>query len=190
MSELTDFLKSKLFFKNLAIAIVIIVVFFFGAVKLLSWYTRHGQFNVLPDLSKMSLDKAEATLNELHLNYIIIDSSYDENLPPRTVLNQNPYAGAKVKDGRNIYLYITTSVPPQVEVPDMVDKSFRQAKGMLESAGLKFGRANYITDQCVDCVLKQLYKGKPIAAGATLPKGSVIDLTVGKGLNGNLDSIP
>jgi|SRR6185437_287626 len=190
MSELTDFLKSKTFFKNLGIAVVVIIVFFWGAEAFLSHYTRHGDFTVLPDLNKVDLNKAEETLKSMKLNPIVIDSEYDEKLPAHTVVNQNPYAGAHVKSGRNIYLYITTAVPPQVEMPNLVDKSLRQAKGMLESIGLKVGGTTMRTDQCVGCVLQQLYKNKTIAPGSVIPKGSQIELIVGKGLDGNTDSIP
>jgi beta-lactam-binding protein with PASTA domain len=188
MSELTEFLKSKVFFKNVAFAIVLVVVFFGSASLFLSHYTRHGQFSTLPDLSKMQLAKAEDMLKDMGLNYVIIDSEFDEKLPPHIIINQNPYAGAHVKNGRNIYLYITSSVPPQVEMPNLVDKSLRQAKGMLANNGLKLGSISYQTDQCVDCILKQLYRGKVIAPSAMIPKGSVIDLIVGKGLNGAIDT--
>lgn len=188
MSELTEFLKSKLFFKNLGFAVLVVVVFFGSASIFLSYYTRHGEFTVLPNLTKFDLNKAEQTLKSMKLNYIIIDSEYDEKLPGHTVINQNPYPGAKVKSGRNIYLYITTSVPPTVEMPNLVDKSLRQAKGMLENLGLKCGGIVQRTDQCVGCVLQQSYKGKPIAPGAVIPKNSVIDLVVGKGLDGESDT--
>lgn len=189
MSELTEFLKSKLFFKNLGFAVLVVVIFFGSASLFLSHYTRHGEFSVLPDLSKIDLIKAEEKLKSMNLNYIIIDSVYDEKLPAHTVINQNPYAGAKVKNGRNIYLYITTAIPPQVEMPNLIDKSLRQAKGMLENIGLKCGTITLKTDQCIDCVLQQSYKGKPIAQGAVIPKGSVIDLTVGKGMSGEGDTL-
>lgn len=188
MSEFTEFLKSRIFLKNLGIATLVVITFFFCATKFLSWYTRHGEFTVLPNLYKINVEKAESTLKELNLNYIVIDSAYDEKLPPRTVINQNPYAGSHVKRGRNIYLYITSAVPPMVPVPDMADKaSLRQAKGMLDGTGLKLGRVIQQPDQCTNCVLKQLYNGKPISPGAMLPKGSTIDLVVGKGLNASSD---
>ncbi len=188
MSDLKDFFKSKIFFINLGLALLVVVAFFGGASLFLSHYTRHGEFSVLPNLTKLNLNKAEETLKGMSLNYIIIDSEYDEKLPGHTVINQNPYPGAKVKSGRNIYLYITTSVPPQVEMPNLVDKSLRQAKGMLENIGLKCGNVVLRTDQCVGCVLQQSYKGKPIAPEAVIPKNSVIDLVVGKGLDGENDT--
>ena len=181
MPELIDFFKSKIFFKNLFFAVLVVVAFFWGCITFLSWYTRHGQYTVLPNLNKISLVKAEKTLKVLHLNYIIIDSSYNEHLPEHTVVNQNPYAGARVKQGRNIYLYITTTVPPKIEMPDLVDKSLREAKGMLSIHGLKLGKLSYKPDPCVGCILQQLYKGRVIAADSLISKGSVIDLVVGNG---------
>lgn len=192
VSELVSFLKSKVFFLNLGIAAIVAGAFFWGASEFLSVYTRHGEFITLPNLSNLNADKATDILKSLHLNSKIIDSTYDDKLPPRTVLNQNPYPGAHVKRGRNIYLYVTAAIPPKVIVPDMADKaSLRQAKRMLESVGLKLGRVIAQSDQCSGCVLKQLYQSKPIEPGTLLPEGTVIDLVVGKSQNEDLqDSIP
>ncbi len=182
MSDFISFIKSKVFIINLGIAILATCLFFWGTSELLSSYTRHGEFITLPNLSNINVNKAENMLKAMNLNCKIIDSSYDEKLAPLTVLNQNPYPGAHVKRGRNIYLYITAAIPPKVMVPDMADKaSLRQAKRMLESVGLKMGRIITQADQCSGCVLKQLYHDKPVSPGVMLPEGSAIDLVVGKG---------
>lgn len=186
--DLKAFLKSKLFLKNLALAIVLLVVFFSMVIFCLSKYTRHGEYIVLPNLSKTKLASAEALLKSRELNYIIIDSVYIENSPPGMVINQNPYPGAHVKRGRNVYLYITSTLPPLVEMPDLLDKSLRQAKNLLDNAGLKMGRINMVVAPLPGFVLKQLYKGNSIAPGTKIPQGSVITLEAGKG--SNADSIP
>ena len=180
MKELIAFLKSKLFLKNLAVAIVIIVLFFWGAVKFLDVYTRHGQFTKLPDFSKKALTDVEKTLKGQNLNYIIIDSSYNATLPPHTVINQIPYPGAHVKKHRNVYLYITTATAPLVEMPNVVDVPMANAQLMLQSSGLKVGKISRKNDICVGCVLKATYKGKDIQAGDKIPQGSTINLIVGK----------
>ena len=51
---------------------------------------------------------------------------------------------------------------------------------MIESYGLKVGKITEIAGDCNGCVLKQFYKGKEIAAGEAIKKGSKIDLMVGK----------
>lgn len=182
--DLRAFLKSKLFLVNLAIAIVVIVLFFTGVEFFLSEYTRHGEYIVLQNLSKQKLVDAEALLKSEELNYIIIDSIYVENSPPGLVVNQNPYPGAHVKRGRNIYLYITSTLPPLVEMPDLVDKSLRQAKNLLDNAGLKTGQVHMVIAPLSGFVISQTYKNKPIQPGTKIPKGSLINLEVG-GNNAN-----
>ena len=185
--DIKAFLKSKLFLKNLVLAIVVVFLFFTGIGIFLSKYTRHGEFIVLPNLNKIKLSSAESLLKSEELNYIVIDSVYVENELPGIIINQNPYPGAHVKRGRNIYLYITSTLPPLVEMPDLLDKSLRQAKNLLENSGLKAGQVRMVVAPLSGFVLTQLYKGKPIQPGTKIPKGSVINMEVGKG--GNIDSI-
>ncbi|MGP8216653.1 MAG: PASTA domain-containing protein [Bacteroidia bacterium] len=184
MGEFKEFLKSKVFFINLAIAIVLLVIFFGGADKFLSWYTHHGEYIVLPDLSKKPLADVEKLLKDKGLNYKIIDSSYDDKLPPQTVINQIPYIGAHVKNGRNIYLFITSTVPPLVMIPNgVIDAPFQSAKLILEREGLKISGISKKVDMCVDCVLEIRYKGKTLSQGDKLPVGSKIELVLGKNAN-------
>lgn len=185
--DFVSFLKTKLFLKNLALGAVVLVVFFVGVNIFLAKYTRHGEYIVLQNMSNKKLSDAEALLKSEELNYVIIDSVYVENTPPGMVVNQNPYAGAHVKRGRNIYLYITSVLPPLVEMPDLVDKSLRQAKNLLDNAGLKLGQVKMVASPLSGFVLSQTYKDKPVDAGTKIPKGSVIDLRVAK--SGAVDSL-
>ena len=113
---------------------------------------------------------------------------YVENSPPGLVINQNPYPGAHVKRGRNIYLYVTATLPPLVEMPNLLDKSLRQAKNMLDNAGLKTGQVRMVTAPLSGFVLQQTYKNNTIQPGTKIPKGSVINIEVGGSSTG--DSIP
>jgi len=178
--DLKAFLKSRLFLINLAIAIAFIIVFFSCIGFFLAKYTRHGEFITLQNLSNKRLSDVESVLKSEELNYIIIDSVFIENSIPGLVVNQNPYPGAHVKRGRNIYLYITSTLPPLVEMPDLTDKSLRQAKNLLDNAGLKTGQVHMVLAQLSGFVLSQTYKDRPIQAGTKIPKGSVINLEVGR----------
>jgi len=181
MGEFKEFLKSKIFYKNLGIAVVLLIAVFWGASKMLDIYTRHGQFITLPDFTKKPLADVQKMLADKGLMYKIIDSTYDEKLPPRTVINQNPYPGAPVKEGRNIYLYITNAVAPMVVMPNMTDMPLENAKLTLKNNGIKIGGISYERNICAGCVLKVIYKGKVVEDGDKLPKGSVVELVVGKG---------
>src|ERR1700739_4047090 len=81
-------------------------------------------------------------------------------------------------------------MPPQIEMPKLVDRSLRQAIAMIESYGLKAGEPKFVADACKNCVIKQFYKGKEIAAGTNIKKGSRIDLWVGKGSTAETISLP
>ncbi len=188
LKDLGAFLKSRTFLKNLVLAIVVVALFFGCAIFYLSRYTRHNQFIILPNLANMKLSTTENLLKEMELKYIIIDSVYEESSPPGFIINQNPYPGAHVKKGRNIYLYVTSVSPPLVEMPGLLDKSLRQAKNLLENTGLKIGQVRMVIDPLPGFVLKQTFKGNPIEPGTKIPKGSVINIEVGSG-NTN-DSIP
>lgn len=188
MGELKEFLKSRTFFINLGLAVVLLAVIFFGAGKFLSWYTNHGEYIVLPDLTKKSLKDVQAELKHDGLKYVIIDSSYDEKIPPQTVINQNPYIGAHVKKGRNIYLYITSTVPPLVAIPDGAFSSFERSKLVLQQQGFKINPVvTKRVDICVGCVLEIRFKGKVMSAGDKLPVGSRLDLTLGQGAHEDPD---
>jgi beta-lactam-binding protein with PASTA domain len=186
--DIKAFLKSKLFLRNLALGMLVLILFFSAIVFSLSKYTRHGDYIALHNLTKLTVSAAETLLKNQELNYVIIDSVYQEGSPAGLVINQNPYAGSHVKKGRNIYLYITSTLPPLVEMPDLVDKSLRQAKNLLDNAGLKTGEVRLVIDPLPGFVLKQTYKGKPIAPGAKIPKGSIINMEAGKG--NTTDTLP
>ena len=71
-------------------------------------------------------------------------------------------------------------MPPLVEMPDLTDKSLRQAKNLLSNAGLKLGDVRMVVTQLSGFVLEQTFtKIKPYPAGTKIPKGSVINLEVG-----------
>jgi beta-lactam-binding protein with PASTA domain len=52
------------------------------------------------------------------------------------------------------------------------------------------GQLRYRPDLSIDVVIDQLYKGKKIAGGDSLQKGSVIDLVLGKGLSNQRTPVP
>ncbi len=80
-----DFLKfliSKLFWKNLALAVLIIFVAFVFMFIFLRIYTRHGQALSVPNLRGLSIEEAKEVLTRKKLTLQIIDSVYN-NIVPR-----------------------------------------------------------------------------------------------------------
>jgi beta-lactam-binding protein with PASTA domain len=185
-----DFLFSKVFVKNLAIAFGLLVGIIMILLIWLNIYTRHGQARPVPDFFGLSLTETAKLAKKNKLKYQVIDSVYTTLVPAGCVAEQNPVSGFKVKKRRRILLTINAFKPEMVKVPNLVSLSIGQARAMIESAGLNLGDRTYIPDLTVDFVLKQLYKGKLITESDSLQKGSQIDLVLGKGLSNQKTSVP
>lgn len=188
--SLKKFIFSKLFLKHLAFAIAIAVGALLLLLLWLNIYTRHGQARPVPDFIGLSMDEAEALAKKSKLNYQVIDSLFTSLVPRGCVAEQNPEPGFRVKKWRNILLTINAFRPEMVAVPDLVNLPLRQAKALIESAGLEMGKKTYKPDLSIDVVLAQQYDGKDIEPDDSLQKGSVIDLVLGKGLSNQRTRVP
>jgi beta-lactam-binding protein with PASTA domain len=71
-----------------------------------------------------------------------------------------------------------------------VGVSHRQAKAVLKNAGLEIGTLIHVPDIAVNNVLKQRFNGEEIEPGVLIPKGSKVDLVLGKGLSNEKTTLP
>ena len=97
------------------------------------------------------------------------------------MLDQLPHEGTQVKGGRTVYVTINSFSQKKVEVPYVAGRSLRQAKNMLEIAGLEIDRLVYQPDMATNYVLEQRVDGRPIEAGTKrqIEMGSGVTLYVG-----------
>ncbi|MGG7035378.1 MAG: PASTA domain-containing protein [Flavobacterium sp.] len=179
---LKEYLKSKVFFKQLAIAFGIIV---FICIVLLQWIkfvTKHGEEITVPNLAKMSVEQAEERLDDLDLDYEVLDTTdFNPDYPKFSVVKQDPLPGAKVKEGRKIYIKLNSSGFTMVRMPDLIEKTLRQAEPTLKSIGLELGTITYKPYLGKDMVLEMKLNGKDLKPGDKVHKSSKIDLVVGDG---------
>ena len=185
-----SFIKSKLFLKHFVIAGVSVTILFWCVFKFLNAYSLHDERISVPDFSGLKINEIDTFIQNKKLNYLIIDSIYDVKAAKGIVIKQEPEPKTNVKDKRTIYLTVTATMPPQVKMPKLQDRSLRQAAAMLETYGLRLGKTQYVPDQCLNCVLDQLIRGRKIDPGTMLKKGAVVDLIIGKGLSDEELSIP
>jgi eukaryotic-like serine/threonine-protein kinase len=176
-----QFLRSKIFLKHLLLSFAVTLGLIFFILLVLKIYTRHGQGFPVPDVSGMTEEKFSEVLDDAHLKYKVIDSTYNPAIAPGGVVGQIPNVGHKVKRNRTIYLTINTKAPEQVEVPKLTDISYRQAVAQLESVGLLPGKIIYESSEFQNLVLRARYDGRDIAEGEKVVKGSIIDLVLGTG---------
>ena len=159
--SLIKFLSSKVFLKQLLLAIVVVVVLCFLLLKWLDATTNHGEYIVVPDLKGKSLETVEIELKDVDLVMQVQDSSnYNPNYPKYSVIEQNPEAGAKVKENRKIYITYNPSGYRNVEVPNIEKRTLRQAKSTLSAVGLVLGKFTYKDYIGKDVVLKMYHDGK------------------------------
>jgi len=89
--SLRNYLTSKVFFSQVLIAFGIIAVLAFVFFNMLSFFTNHGQEITVPDLSKMNVEQAEETLDELSFDYVLLDTlDYNKDFPQFSVVEQEP----------------------------------------------------------------------------------------------------
>ncbi|MFD2603818.1 MULTISPECIES: PASTA domain-containing protein [Flavobacterium] len=182
---LKDFLTSKVFFKQLAIALVIVVVVIFGLLQYLSYATNHGEEIPVPDLRKMTLEKAEEALDAVDLEYVVLDTvDFRAEYPPYTIVEQDPLPKVNVKDGRKVYVKINSKGFAAVSLPDIIQKTYRAAIPSLKSAGLEEGKKTYKPYLAKDVVLEVWVNGKKLKAGDKVMKSSKVDLVLGDGKTG------
>jgi len=176
------FLLSKVFIKQLLLAVGILIILVFVILWWLKSTTNHDQRITVPDLKGMTLDVVKQELDALDLSLKLQDSSnYNPDYPKFSVLEQNPAPGKLVKEGRKIYLVTNASGYPKLPIPDIVGKTKREAEPTLKAVGFKIGKITYTPHIAKDEVREIRYKGQKIQPGTKLQKTSVIDLVLGDG---------
>ena len=144
--------------------------------------TDHTHEIAVPSVSKLTEEQVEAKLDELDLDYVLLDTvDYRSDFPQFTVVEQDPAPGTKVKVGRKIYIKINTSGYSSVRVPDLVNKTYREAVPTLNALGLEEGTITYVPNLGKDMVLEMRFKGRNLKVGDRVLKSSKIDLVLGDG---------
>ncbi|MGB2759858.1 PASTA domain-containing protein [Maribacter sp. Hel_I_7] len=182
MKNFFNFLKSKTFFIQLGLALLVLIVVIFVTLRYLNSTTNHGEFVEVPDFSKKSVMDMRKSIEEAGLRYEVLDSAnYNPDYPRFSIIEQNPSAGSKVKENRKIYFTVNPSGYKKVTVPKIIQVTKRNASSMLKAVGLDVQRVTYVDELGKDMVYQIKYKGKYIKPGDKLPKTSKIELICGNG---------
>ncbi len=161
--------------------VVAIVLMSVVAHYLLLSTTRHSAHMSVPHFESMLVDEASRMAEENGLKLIVSDSIYAPLYPGGAVLEQNPAAGVEVKPGRAIYVIINALQREMVIIPYVSGRSLRQARNMLDMAGIKIESLIYKQDLATNYVLSQRYADIVVEEGSNLraPRGSSVVLYVG-----------
>lgn len=179
LKDFFSFKNNRFFWLNLIAMVVTVAVIIAGTLFWLDNYTHHNQSYMVPNVKNQTFAEAQRALNTQKLKGIIIDSSYVKGMPTGIVLEQTPEAGAKVKEGRTIYLTITTNDVPLVRIPDLIDNSsVRQAEAKLKAIGFRLTEPEYVSGE-QDWVYGIKYRGRSLRTGDKVPYEALLTLSIG-----------
>jgi serine/threonine-protein kinase len=121
----------------------------------------------IPNVSDLTIEQAQATLTAKKLNSTEGKHEFHDTIAKgkviRAVAQEEP-----VREGDTVELIISDGIE-QVEVPDVVGKTWREAKPILEEAGFKLDY-NRIVDSFPDSTVRKLTPQE----GSMVDKGSTI----------------
>lgn len=133
----------------------------------------------VPDVSKMSVEKAEKVLEKKGFEVSDdVKEVVDDNIETGKVVRTNPQAGRTVKKKARITLYISSG-KEKVKIEDYKDKELDTVKYLLEQQGLtvEIEEKEFIKD---DNVKENVIVEQSVKAGEEVEKGSLIILTISK----------
>jgi beta-lactam-binding protein with PASTA domain len=170
---------------TIAYNVVVIALVFLGlaiaSFIAMALGTRHSARRTVPDFVGLNLNDAEFFAGRRNLEIIVNDSLHVSSYPGGVILDQLPKGGVVVKPGRKIYVTINSMRQRMVTVPYVAGRSLRQAKNMLETAGLTIDYLEYVEDIATNYVLAEFVNGEEVLEDSELKieKGSGVVLRVG-----------
>lgn len=178
------FFYSRIFIKQLFLAIIIFSIIVLFSIVFLFFYTNQTSRVTVPNLVGISLDEIDEITAKNNLRYEIIDSSfYNEEYDKNTVIEQIPIANKEVKKNRKIYLTTNPSTYGDVILPEIIQLTKRNAVTTLMALDLQIGEFIYEDNIGNDMVLDIQLDGESLSSGSIIPKKSKIDLILGNGKN-------
>jgi hypothetical protein len=185
-----QFFSTKVFFKHFLLSLGSILVIILLVLFFLKSYTMHDDLIELPDYKSYLIYDMDSIMESKSLRYVVIDSIYNDNLIAQSIIDQDPKPGSFVKIDRRIYFTIVSKDKKNITVPNLIDLTLRRATAKLQNSGLEVGQLKYVPDMAKNAVLKQMFEGREILAGESLPSGTKIDLVIGDGLSDVLVELP
>lgn len=137
--------------------------------------SRGAELKVIPNLTNMSLHKAEQLLINDGFTVGNIVKKYDKAYKIGTVISTSPKALDKAPKGSAIDILLNEG---DKEVPNLVGKKLKDAEKMLKDADLRVGEIKTISDSSVP---KNTVMATTPNAGIKLAKGDLVVITISDG---------
>ncbi|MBN2571780.1 MAG: PASTA domain-containing protein [Ignavibacteriales bacterium] len=174
----------KILYKAALIFCIAFIIIILIDKFVLPWYVNVSEVQV-PDVIGKNKDDAASILEEADLTTVIDEYVYNDKVSKDCVVLQKPEAGSTVKEGRRIYLYISSG-ESLVKMPNLQNKTLRDATVTIEKMGLKVGKVENIESEVPsDIVILHVP-----TEGRMVKKGTEVMLTVSVGPQAGMVRVP
>lgn len=137
--------------------------------------SRGAELKAIPDLTNMSLHKAEQLLMDDGFVVGKITKKYDKAYKIGSIISTSPKALDKAPKGSAVDILLNEG---DKEIPDLVGKKLKDAEKLLKDAELRVGEIKTISDSSVP---KDTVMATTPNAGIKLAKGDPVVITVSDG---------
>lgn len=142
------------FIKKHSKSLLLTAIFFFGGLLILTLafdliimpsIANHGDEFILPDITGIDKNVASKKLEALKMNFQITSEEFHSFYPKGYVIAQVPSAGSNVKKNATVRVIVSKGAP-SATVPHLKGISLREARLMIENAGLAMGEIVWFED--------------------------------------------
>jgi len=99
------------------------------------------RYVVVPEVVGLRKTEAQLSITQQGLTMGEVVEEFNPNVPPNTVIGQDPPAGTRLEEGRAVDIQVARGSQPLtlITVPDVRGQTLSQAQSLLESLGLVAG---------------------------------------------------
>ncbi|MFN2459566.1 MAG: PASTA domain-containing protein [Candidatus Velthaea sp.] len=160
----------------LALALAVGVVVWFGrSVK--DFFGPSAADVLVPSLSGQTLTDAQTEVQRLKLTSVVIANQPSDRFPKDVVMGQQPAAGSRVREGRQLSLIVSTGVNI-FAMPDLRYESLREANLQLGRNKLQLAKTTIVPNDDVPANHVLAQDPPPLSS---VRQGTKVTLTLSKG---------
>ncbi|MBN2407547.1 MAG: PASTA domain-containing protein [Elusimicrobia bacterium] len=178
---LKDPKKIELAVKITVSAIIILLIVSLAGIWIVNILMNEVLHNrkevVVPDIVGMTINDALTLLSEKGLSLEKVAEKYDVDIPAGSIISQSPPPGLTIREGKAIESVISSG-GKVVFVPEIEQKSLRQAELLLRQAGLAIGEQ---TRTYSSSVKRDYIVSQEPPAGEVVEKNTYVNIVVSRG---------
>jgi serine/threonine-protein kinase len=160
----------------LALALAVGVLVWFGR-SIKDFFSPAAAGVMVPALIGQTETDALAEGSRLHLHPVVVERQPSDQFPQNVVMGQQPTAGARVREGRQVALIVSRGVNI-FAMPDLRNATLRQARLDLTRLHLQLARTRIVPNDDVPAYSVVAQDPPPLAS---VREGSAVSLDLSKG---------